>query len=88
MKWFVRSRNIAGNINYVKDLTEQALSKISPEYWNKCYGHMMKEVRHYMEHDGLIDKPVVQKPPDPDDQDQHEVKRIFLSFRFYVKSVW
>ena len=38
---------------------------------------MMKEVRHYMEHDGLIDKPVVEKPPDPDDQDQQEVKKDF-----------
>ena len=36
--------------------------------------HMIKEVRHYMEHDGLIDKPVVLKPPDPDDQAQDEVQ--------------
>ena len=36
--------------------------------------HMIKEVRHYMEHDGLIEKPVVLKPPDPDDQAPDEVQ--------------
>ena len=55
--------------------------------------HMIKEVRYYMEHDGLIEKRVVEKPPDSDDQEDSEVRyaqcgnfRIFLLLRFCVKS--
>ena len=71
----------------MKDLTEQALAKITPEYWSKCFGkykyftdyigrwtdmiycfpdHMIKELKYYMQHDGLIPKPVVETPPDPE----------------------
>ena len=34
---------------------------------------MLKEVRHYMEHDGLVEKPRVEKPPDSDDDVLDEV---------------
>ena len=37
--------------------------------------HMMKEVIHYMEHDGTIEKPTVVQPPDPDDQPPDEVQQ-------------
>ena len=42
--------------------------------------HMMKEVTHYMEHDGIIEKPVVVQPPDPDDQPPDEVLKFSHCF--------
>ena len=57
----------------MKDLTEEALGKITGEYWKKCYDHMIKELLYYMQNDGLIPKPTVVTPPDPESNREVEV---------------
>ena len=38
------------------------MADIDGAYWRKCIGHLRKEIRFYMMHDGLIPKDTGQAP--------------------------
>jgi len=49
----VASRNIYFTLQKLYDLTNDAMERIKPSYWEKCVRHMLQELEYYLELDGI-----------------------------------